>query len=50
MYSYGESAGLAIADRKIRQAQEENEKLRVALGQWKAHANQLQAAFERAGD
>jgi hypothetical protein len=46
MGSYGESAGLAIADRRIRQAQEENEKLRVALGQWKQHAQQLQATLD----
>lgn len=46
MSSYGESAGLAIADRKIRQAQEENEKLRGVLAQWKQHAQQLQATLD----
>ncbi len=46
MSSYGESAGLAIADRKIRQAQEENEKLRSVLAQWKQHAQQLQHELE----
>lgn len=46
MSSYGENAGLAIADRKIRQAQEENEKLRVALGQWQRHSKQLQHDLE----
>jgi hypothetical protein len=45
-YGYGESAGLAIADRKIRQAQEQNEKLRGTLAQWKQHAQQLQAALD----
>ena len=46
MSSYGESAGLAIADRKIRQAQEENEKLRSVLAQCKQHAQQLQHELE----
>jgi hypothetical protein len=32
--------------RKIRQAQEENEKLRGALTQWKQHAQQLQATLD----
>lgn len=45
MSSFAENVGLGLADRRIRQAQEENEKLRVALDQWKQHAQQLQATL-----
>lgn len=46
MSSFAENVGLGLADRRIRQAQEENEKLRVALDQWKQHAQQLQATLD----
>ncbi len=46
MSSFAENVGLGLADRKLRQAQEENEKLRVALSQWKQHAQQLQTTLD----
>lgn len=46
MSSYADNISFGIADRRIRQAQEENEKLRAALDQWKRHAQQLQATLD----
>ncbi|GIK46166.1 MAG: hypothetical protein BroJett012_20690 [Betaproteobacteria bacterium] len=46
MGSYAENVGLGIAHRKIRETEEENEKLRITLGQWKQHAQKLQASLD----